>query len=93
MTHDLKIWPEWFDLVVSRRKEFELRKDDRVYSAGDMLRLRVWDPKTEKFLGPVARCRVGVVMRNLPGLQAGFVAMSIVFIGMESRRETETHEH
>jgi hypothetical protein len=93
MTHDLKIWPEWFELLVSRRKEFELRKDDRFYATGDILRLRVWDPKTKKYLGPVARCRVGLVMKGLPGLQEGYVAMSIVFIGKELERELATHEH
>ena len=39
-THDLNIWPNYFDLVTHRAKEFELRKADRPFQAGDKLRLR-----------------------------------------------------
>ena len=83
MTHDLKIHAEWFDLLIHRRKEFELRRDDRPFKEGDTLRLRLYDPKREEFLGPIALCRVGCVMRNMPGLAPGYVALSTVFTGME----------
>ena len=43
MTHELKILPEYFNLVASREKTFEIRKNDRNYHAGDTLILKEWD--------------------------------------------------
>ncbi|WP_422698913.1 DUF3850 domain-containing protein [Enterococcus durans] len=40
MTHELKILPEYFEAVVSGRKQFEIRKNDRDYKVGDQLILR-----------------------------------------------------
>ena len=43
-THELKTWPEPFAAVVSGAKTYEIRKDDRGYSVGDVLVLKEWDP-------------------------------------------------
>ena len=40
MEHILKIWPEYFILIASGEKNFELRKNDRNYKAGDTLILK-----------------------------------------------------
>ena len=37
--HELKILPEYFEAVVSGDKRFEIRKNDRNYQNGDILRL------------------------------------------------------
>lgn len=37
--HELKILPEYFEAVVSGDKRFEIRKNDRNYKKGDILRL------------------------------------------------------
>ncbi|HCT8905282.1 TPA: DUF3850 domain-containing protein [Enterococcus faecalis] len=37
--HELKILPEYFEAVVSGNKCFEIRKNDRNYKKGDILRL------------------------------------------------------
>lgn len=37
--HELKILPEYFEAVVSGDKRFEIRKNDRNYEKGDILRL------------------------------------------------------
>lgn len=42
MEHDLKTAPEHFEAVWSGAKTAELRKDDRGFSVGDVLRLREW---------------------------------------------------
>ncbi|MZZ58357.1 DUF3850 domain-containing protein [Enterococcus mundtii] len=49
MTHELKILPEYFEAVISGRKRFEIRKNDRDYKVADQLYLREWDG--EKFTG------------------------------------------
>jgi hypothetical protein len=49
--HDLKSWPEMFELTMSGVKNFELRKNDRNYSIGDRVRLREWEPRTQTYTG------------------------------------------
>lgn len=50
-THDLKLWPEFFDDVQSGKRSFELRKNDRGYQVGDVLLLREWEPNTATYSG------------------------------------------
>lgn len=40
--HDLKCWPEFYRVLESGEKTFELRKDDRCFRVGDRLLLREW---------------------------------------------------
>lgn len=40
--HELKILPEYFEAVTSRRKQFEIRKNDRDFKVGDQLILKEW---------------------------------------------------
>lgn len=44
-THTLKTWPVFFEAILSEQKRHELRKWDREFSVGDVLRLREWDPE------------------------------------------------
>ena len=43
MIHDLKISPEYFDAVAQGIKPFEVRKNDRMFRVGDVLRLSEWN--------------------------------------------------
>jgi hypothetical protein len=40
MIHDLKCWPEPFAAILSGEKRHEIRRDDRGFKVGDVLRLR-----------------------------------------------------
>lgn len=51
VTHNLKIWPEYFSAVRDGLKRAELRWNDREYQAGDILDLCEWDPNEEAFTG------------------------------------------
>lgn len=44
ITHELKIWPEYFNEVRGGRMKFQLRRNDRDYRVGDELLLKEWDP-------------------------------------------------
>lgn len=46
-----KIWPEYFEAVVSGKKKYELRLDDFEIKAGDILVLEEWDPITKSYTG------------------------------------------
>lgn len=46
-----KIWPEYFDLVSSGKKKFELRMNDFDVNEGDTIVLEEWDPKTKQYTG------------------------------------------
>lgn len=47
--HELKILPEYFYAVRCGDKRFEIRKNDRNFHTGDILRLKEWDG--EKYTG------------------------------------------
>lgn len=58
-----KIWAEYFDLVNSGKKNFELRLDDFDVNEGDTLVLEEWDPKTKEYTGRKIEKTVGYVLR------------------------------
>lgn len=41
--HELNILPEYYSAVVLGKKRFEIRKKDRVYKIGDIIRLREYE--------------------------------------------------
>jgi hypothetical protein len=43
-THELKIWPVYYQAVKSGQKTFELRNNDRGFQKGDRVILREFDP-------------------------------------------------
>lgn len=44
-THELKIWPQWFEAVAEGRKRAEYRVTDRPFQVGDALWLREYVPR------------------------------------------------
>ena len=42
-THELKIWPQYFEAVARKDKCFEIRKNDRKFGIGDKLILREYN--------------------------------------------------
>ncbi len=42
--HVLKVWPEQYRALADGRKTFEIRKQDRPFAVGDILRLQEWAP-------------------------------------------------
>ena len=74
--HELKILPEYFDAVRCGDKKFEIRKNDRNFHRGDILRLKEFDGK--EYTGEEIDVLVRYVLYDWPGgLQDGYCIMSI----------------
>lgn len=56
--HSIKIWSMYFKDVITGKKTFEYRLDDRGYLAGDHLILREWIPFTREYTGRYIECYV-----------------------------------
>lgn len=73
MSHELKTLPSFFEAVVSKRKSFEIRKNDRNFQVGDVLLLKEWDG--ESYTGSQQYAEVTYLTDHKQ--KAGFVVMSI----------------
>ncbi|TSC94959.1 MAG: hypothetical protein Athens101428_84 [Candidatus Berkelbacteria bacterium Athens1014_28] len=58
-----KIWPEYFEVVKSGKKKFELRLNDFEVKEGDFLVLEEWDPKIKKYTGRTIKKEVTSVSK------------------------------
>lgn len=62
-TINKKIWPEYFEEIVSGREKFELRLADFDVDSGDILVLAEWNPKTKEYTGRKIEKKVTYVRR------------------------------
>jgi hypothetical protein len=77
-THELKTWPEPFDAMERGLKPFEIRRNDRDYRIGDILRLREWRPADEQYTGRELLRKVVFILDNPQfGIKNGFVVMAV----------------
>lgn len=51
MKHELKIWPEFFQVAWVGDKTFEIRKNDRDFKERDEITLSEYDPKEDDYTG------------------------------------------
>lgn len=58
-----KIWPKYFDLIKSGKKEFEVRLADFKVNEGDILFLEEWNPKTKKYTGRKLKKKVKYILK------------------------------
>lgn len=77
LIHDLKILPEYFDLVQSREKTFEIRKNDRNYQIGDIVVLKEWDLIKQEYTGRTVSRVITYILDDNTYLQNGYVALGI----------------
>jgi len=64
MKIDKKIWPEYFEKVLSGEKNFELRLADWDCKPGDVLVLREWNQSTKEYTGRQVEKEVGYVIKT-----------------------------
>ena len=83
VTHNLKIWPEYYAAVCAGDKRAELRWNDRDYQTGDILDLCEWDPNEEAFTGEFISVAVTHVA-ELGQWMPGYVLLSIALASLEA---------
>jgi len=59
-----KVWPKFFEEIKSGKKNFDVRLADFRCSSGDILVLREWNPRTEKYTGRVIEKKVSYVLKT-----------------------------
>lgn len=81
MVHELKTWPEYFQLIASGKKPFELRKNDRGFLTGHELLLREYDKDTNEYTGRILHRKITYVLKGEEaeafGLKKGFCIMGL----------------
>lgn len=61
-----KVWPDFFKLIKSGKKNVEWRLADFGLKEGDILILKEWDPKSKKYTGRELRRSVKFVTKIDP---------------------------
>ncbi len=86
--HELKCWHGFYDEIVRGRKSFEIRKDDRGFNEGDILKLREWHPIGQVYSGQEAKARIDYIVKSGFGLRDGYACMAITLLrGSEKRTQ------
>jgi hypothetical protein len=75
MTHNLKIHPEYFQAVIMGAKTFEIRKNDREFEVGDLLKLSEFEPEHDDYTD--RECTAIITYMTDYKQQKGYVVLSI----------------
>ena len=75
--HELKILPQYYKEVVSGKKNFELRKNDRDYQVGDILKLREYE--NGEYTGRVKYFAIKYILKDCSeyGLMDGYCILGL----------------
>lgn len=74
--HDLKIWSQYYTMILDGSKPWEIRKNDRNFQKGDLLRLNEYNPETEKYTNRKVVRVITNVVTTAPGLMEGYCILS-----------------
>ena len=74
VVHDVKLLSEYFPLVAAGIKTCEVRKNDRGYQPGDILKLHEFDGLL--LTGNIIRAKITHVLTNEEYLQEGYCVLS-----------------
>lgn len=64
MRIEKKIWPEFFEKILTDEKNFEVRLADWKCEPGDILVLREWDPEKKDYTGRVLEKEATYVVKT-----------------------------
>lgn len=83
MVHTLKILPKYYKDVISGKKTFEIRKNDRSFQLDDILALKEWvEEQTEiglkgYYTGSMVFAKITYIFDNPDYLKEGYVILGI----------------
>lgn len=77
MTHALKTWPEYFQVIKDGSKTFEVRKADRNFKVGDRLLLQEFDAEENDYTGQEWEGSIVYVMNDPDFVKKGYVVFGI----------------
>ena len=77
MIHQLKLQTLYFSDVLSGKKTFEIRKNDRGFQVNDFLALNEFDTDAERYTGRSCLVYVDYILDDVGYNKVGYVTMSI----------------
>lgn len=88
-THDLKEHPGPFAELAHRRRNVELRINDRDYQNGDKLVIREFDPRLGRYTNAFVTCYVRCIVsaKDWGGMFEGLLDPRVVALGIEFPEE------
>jgi hypothetical protein len=87
-THELKTWPAFFEPIMDGRKNFEVRRDDRGFQAGDTVVLREYEPdRGGRYTGRALKAQIGYVLHEPVGRDGATLGGHSVFSLLDIQRE------
>jgi hypothetical protein len=85
VTHQLKVWPRFWDALESGKKTFELRLNDRDFRVGDILHLEEWDASCGH-TGRTIEREVTCYLDGFPWLTEGYCCLGIKPVGQAAAK-------
>lgn len=78
--HTLKVRPKFYAPILDRQLTGCMRRDDRGYEVGDMLRLEEFDPSTQEYTDRfITGVRITYILRHqdIADIPEGFALLSL----------------
>ena len=77
--HELKTWPDYFEMVKAGEKHFEVRRYDRNFQPGQTLLLREWDPGSKEYTGRQVERRISFMRTagSMIGIEKGYCILGL----------------
>ena len=75
--HELKTVQPYYDKIVSGKKRFEYRKNDRDFQIGDVLCLKEYNYAYDSFTGNSVIVKVLDLLKDFDGLNPDYCILSI----------------
>jgi len=87
--HTLKTWPDPFQAIWDREKMHEVRKTDRLFTVGDMLLLREYEPDSQSYTGREILCDVTYITKSGTWGIPAKLDLCVMSIRMRSRHQAD----
>lgn len=73
--HELKISPNFFNDILLKGKNFEIRFNDRDFKCGDVVILKEFEG--DKYLSGIIQCEIAYILENYTGLERDYVILGL----------------